>query len=118
MPRQLTHDDWDRPRCSICVAGRDGALDLLRVEKLLADRSRMAAVAQKFALSYDALRRHWLGLSAERKNFLQRGRQLTKDALAAELAEEKLGLRACWRRFLTRGSRLWSTSARNRPHRR
>jgi hypothetical protein len=90
MPRQLTHDDWDRPRCSICVAGRDGALDLLRVEKLLADRSRMAAVAQKFALSYDALRRHWLGLSAERKNFLQRGRQLTKDALAAELAEEKL----------------------------
>jgi hypothetical protein len=34
----LTHDNWERPRCSICVAGRKGELDLLRVEKLLADR--------------------------------------------------------------------------------
>jgi hypothetical protein len=85
-----THDDWDRPRCSICVAGRSGALDLLRIEKLLADRSRMAFVAPKFEVSYDALRRHWLGVSAERKNYLQRGRQLSKEALAAELAEEKL----------------------------
>jgi hypothetical protein len=90
MPRDLTHDDWDRSRCSICVAGRSGALDLLRVEKLLADRSRMAAVAQKFELSYDSLRRHWLGISMERRNFLQRGRQLSKEALAAEIAEERL----------------------------
>jgi hypothetical protein len=90
MPRDLTHDDWDRSRCSICVAGRSGAIDLLRIEKLLADRSRLSVVAQKFEVSYDALRRHWLGLSAERKNYLQRGRQLSKDALAAELAEEKI----------------------------
>jgi hypothetical protein len=71
----LTHDNWERPRCSICVAGRKGELDLLRVEKLLADRSRLGAVALKFKLSHDALRRHWLGVSAERKNFLQQGRQ-------------------------------------------
>jgi hypothetical protein len=89
-PSDLSHDDWDRPRCSICVAGASGAIDLLRIEKLLADRSRLSAVSQKFELSYDALRRHWLGLSAERKNYLQRGRQLSKEALAAELAEEKL----------------------------
>lgn len=90
MPRDLSHDDWDRPRCSICVAGSSGAIDLLRVEKLLSDRSRLSAVAEKFSLSYDSLRRHWIGLSAERKNYLQRGRQLTKEALAAELAEEKI----------------------------
>jgi hypothetical protein len=90
MPRDLTHDDWDRSRCSICVAGHSGAIDLLRIEKLLADRSRLSVVSQKFEVSYDALRRHWLGLSAERKNYLQRGRQLSKEALAAELAEEKI----------------------------
>jgi hypothetical protein len=90
MPRDLTHDDWDRSRCSICVAGRNGALDLLRVEKLLADHAKLSAVAEKFEVSYDALRRHWLGISAERKNYLQRGRQLSKEALASELAEEKL----------------------------
>ena len=32
----LRHDDWDRPRCSICRAGRAGEIDLLRIEKLLA----------------------------------------------------------------------------------
>jgi hypothetical protein len=86
----LTHDDWDRPRCSICAAGRNGEIDLLRIEKLLADRSRLSAVALKFEVSHDALRRHWLGVSADRKNYLQKGRQLTHDALAAELAEEKV----------------------------
>jgi hypothetical protein len=90
MPRDLTHDDWDRPRCSICVSGASGTIDLLRIEKLLADRSRLSAVAEKFSLSYDSLRRHWLGISADRKNYLQRGRQLSKEALAAELAEEKI----------------------------
>jgi hypothetical protein len=86
----LTHDDWDRPRCSICVAGRNGEIDLLRIEKLLADRSRLSAVALKFDVSHDALRRHWLGVSADRKNYLAKGRQLTQEALAAELAEEKV----------------------------
>lgn len=86
----LTHDDWDRPRCSICVAGRNGEIDLLRIEKLLADRSRLSAVALKFEVSHDALRRHWLGVGAERKNYLQQGRQLTREALAAGLAEEKV----------------------------
>jgi hypothetical protein len=86
----LTHDDWDRPRCSICMAGRTATIDLLRIEKLLADRSRLTAIALKFDVSHDALRRHWLGISPERKNYLQRGRQLTQEALAAELAEEKI----------------------------
>jgi hypothetical protein len=90
MTRDLAHDDWDRPRCTVCVAGQNGAIDLLRIEKLLADHTRVAAVAEKFDLSYDSLRRHWLGISADRKNYLQRGRQLTKEALAAELAEEKI----------------------------
>src|ERR1700739_848100 len=88
----LTHDDWDRPRCSICVAGRNGEIDLPRSEKLLADRTRLSAIAEKFDLSYDSLRRHWLGISADRKNYLQPGRQLTQEAVAAELAEEKVSM--------------------------
>jgi hypothetical protein len=86
----LIHDDWDRPQCSICTAGRNGKIDLLRIEKLLSERAELRAIAKQFDLSHHSLRRHWLGVSTERKNYLETGRQLVKDALAAELAEEKV----------------------------
>jgi hypothetical protein len=86
----LRHDDWDRPRCSICSAGRGGEIDLLRIEKLLADRAKLKAVAAKFGLKQDALRRHWDAVSIDRKNYLRVGRQLSQDALAAATAEEKV----------------------------
>jgi hypothetical protein len=86
----LRHDEWGRPRCSICRAGRAGELDLLRIEKLLADRAKLKAVAAKFGLKHDALRRHWEAVSTDRKNYLRMGRQLSQDALAAATAEEKV----------------------------
>jgi len=82
----LRHDDWDRPRCSICSADRGGEIDLLRIEKLLADRAKLKAVAAKFGLKQDALRRHWDAVSIDRKNYLRVGRQLSQDALAAATA--------------------------------
>jgi hypothetical protein len=89
-PVHLRHDEWDRPRCSICRAGRAGEIDLLRIEKLLADRAKLKAVAAKFGLKHDALRRHWEGTGTNRKNYLRVGRQLSQDALAAATAEEKV----------------------------
>ena len=86
----LRHDEWGRPRCSICSAGRAGEIDLLRIEKLLADRAKLKAVAAKFGLKHDALRRHWEGTGTDRKNYLRVGRQLSQDALAAATAEEKV----------------------------
>ena len=86
----LRHDEWGRPRCSICRAGRAGEIDLLRIEKLLADRAKLKAVAAKFGLKHDALRRHWEGIGTDRKNYLRVGRQLSQDALAAATAEEKV----------------------------
>src|SRR5271167_4206451 len=86
----LRHDEWDRPRCSICSAGRAGEIDLLRIEKLLADRAKLKAIATKFGLKHDALRRHWDAVSTDRKNYLRIGRQLSQDALVAATAEEKV----------------------------
>ena len=57
----LRHDEWDRPRCLICSTGRSGEIDLLRIEKLLADRAKPKAVAENFGLNYDALRRQGRG---------------------------------------------------------
>ena len=74
----------------ICSAGRAGEIDLLRIEKLLADRAKLKAVAAKFGLKHDALRRHWEGVSTDRKNYLRVGRQLSQEALAAATAEEKV----------------------------
>ena len=79
----LRHDEWGRPRCSICRAGRAGEIDLLRIEKLLADRAKLKAVAAKFGLKHDALRRHWEGVGADRKNYLRVGRQLSFGRAAA-----------------------------------
>jgi hypothetical protein len=47
MVSRLVHlrHDWDGPRCSICSAGRGGEIDLLRIEKLLADRAKLTGVA-------------------------------------------------------------------------
>ena len=86
----LTHDDWDRPQCSICAAGRSGKIDLLRIEKLLSEHAELRAIAKQFDVSHHSLRQHWQGVSAERRNYLEKGRQLVKEALAAELAEEKI----------------------------
>ena len=60
----LTHDGWERSRCSICRLGREGKLDLLRIEKLLADGGRLKPIAEKFGLNWCALRRHWIEVSA------------------------------------------------------
>jgi hypothetical protein len=84
------HDDWDRPRCQICRAGRTGEIDLTRIEKLLADRSKLRAVAEKFNVSRDALWRHWQGVGTDRRNYLRMGRELSVDALRAATAEEKI----------------------------
>jgi len=92
VPRlvHLRHDDWGRPRCSICGAGRAGEIDLLRIENLLADRAKLKAVAVKFGLKHDALRRHWEGITTDRKNYLRMGRQVSQEALVAATAEEKV----------------------------
>ena len=121
----LRHDEWDRPRCSMCSAGRAGEIDLLRIEKLLADRAKLKAVAAKFGLKHDALRRHWEGVSTDRKNYLRVGRQLSQEALAAATAEEKvstidhlrIGGPDCTSSFSTR-SRLTTTEAAPRWRRR
>jgi len=86
----LTHDDHQRKGCSICRMGRDGTIDLVRIEKLLADGSPLKTIAAKFEVSWCSLRRHWLGLSTERKNYLKFGAQMTRSALAAAVDEEKL----------------------------
>ena len=86
----LSHDDWSRD-CVICRAGRSGQIDLLRIERLLAERAiSMHAAARQYQISRDALMRHWHGISVERKNFLLFGRKLHDQALAAAAAEEKL----------------------------
>jgi hypothetical protein len=75
----------------ICRAGRSGQIDLLRIERLLAERAiSMHAAARQYQISRDALMRHWHGISVERKNFLLFGRKLHDQALAAAAAEEKL----------------------------
>jgi hypothetical protein len=70
--------------------GREGTIDLVRIEKLLADGGPLKTIAAKFEVSWCALRRHWLGLSADRKNYLKFGAQMTRSALAAAVDEEKL----------------------------
>jgi hypothetical protein len=86
----LRHDDWQSPRCTLCRGGREGTIDLLRVEKLLADRAKLKSVAATFGLKSDALRRHWLAVSTDRKNYLRAGRQLSQDAVLAAINEEKI----------------------------
>jgi len=86
----LSHDDWSRD-CAICRAGRCCRIDLLRIERLLAERAiSMHSAARQYQISRDALMRHWHGVSVERKNFLLFGRKLHDQALAAAAAEEKL----------------------------
>jgi hypothetical protein len=87
----LSHDDYQRPRCSICRLGREGTVDLPRIEKLLADGARLKPVAERFQINWCSLRRHWLEVSAERKNYLKFGSRLSREALAAAADEEKLG---------------------------
>jgi len=94
MPKRreahLSHDDHQRPRCSICQLGREGTIDLLHIEKLLADGARMRPVGEKFGINWYALRRHWLGVSAEQKNYLKFGSKLSREALTAAADEERL----------------------------
>ena len=85
----LSHDDWSRD-CAICRAGRSCRIDLLRIERLLAERAiSMHAAARQYQISRDALMRHWRGVSVERKNFLLFGRRLHDQALTAAAAEER-----------------------------
>lgn len=84
----LSHDFAERPRCAICAAGRDGRIDLPRIEKLLCDGNKISAVARRYGLSSDSLSRHWAGISPERRDFLRAG-ALT-NAMQAKAEEEKV----------------------------
>jgi hypothetical protein len=89
--RLFSHDDSSEPQCSICRAGRTGAIDLTAVEVLLAKRGgSIRTIAKKYKLSPDALGRHWRCITVERRNYLRSGADLTATALAAAAAEEKL----------------------------
>jgi hypothetical protein len=85
----LSHDAAERPRCKVCAAGRDGRIDLTRIEKLLADGKKISMVARRYRLSSDSLSRHWAGISEERRNFLRAG-GLERAALQAKAEEEKV----------------------------
>jgi hypothetical protein len=86
----LSHDAWDKPRCTICQAGRAGKIDLLRIEKLLSEKVSILSVARRNGLNMYALRRHWLGVSSDRKNYLLFGKRLTDTAIHAAVSEERL----------------------------
>ena len=88
--RLFCHDDASEPQCSICRAGRRGEVDLLAVEKHLAQRAgSINTIARKYKLSPDALGRHWRAIGTARRNYLKSGADLTATALAAA-AEERL----------------------------
>jgi hypothetical protein len=78
---RLSHDFYQRPRCSVCRLGREGAVDLPRIEKLLADGARLKPVGEKFGVPWCALWRHWLGVTPERKNYLKFGSEQSDSRL-------------------------------------
>jgi hypothetical protein len=86
----LTHDEWMRPKCSICAAAREGQIDIPRVEALLAAGARLKPVAEKFGINAYSLRRHWQAVSPTRKTYLRFGTRLSQQALQARVAEERL----------------------------
>jgi hypothetical protein len=86
----LLHDNYSRPRCSICRAARENAVDVMRAEALLAAGARLKPTAEKFGVNAFALRRHWAGVTPERKNYLKFGARLSQEALAAAVIDEKI----------------------------
>jgi hypothetical protein len=67
-------------------------LERTRAELLLAEGAAFAAVARKFAVGREALRRHWLNhVSEERKASLVMG-PVQRAALAARVSEENAGV--------------------------
>jgi hypothetical protein len=87
----LVHDSYGRSKCSICRMGREGSVDIPRVEALLAAGARLKPVAQRFGISACALRRHWLEISDDRKQYLRFGARLSREALVVAVHEEKIG---------------------------
>jgi hypothetical protein len=86
----LLHDDWSRPKCSVCGAARSGSVDVPRAEAILSSGGRLKCVARQFGLNAFALRRHWLAVSPSRKNYLKFGSRLAQEALQARVADERL----------------------------
>jgi hypothetical protein len=86
----LTHDSWERSRCTICIAGRTAEIDLVRIEKLLADGQKLKPLAAQFGVSWCSLRRHWVELSPARKQYLRFGSKLGREAALAAVNEEKI----------------------------
>jgi hypothetical protein len=88
----LLHDDWMRPKCSVCAAAREGKIDVPRVEVLLASGARLKPTAARFGINPFALRRHWQEISPSRKNHLKFGTHLAQQALQARVADERLAV--------------------------
>jgi hypothetical protein len=71
--------------------GREGSVDIPRVEALLAAGARLKPTAQRFGISACALRRHWIEISDDRKQYLRFGARLSREALVVAVHEEKIG---------------------------
>ena len=56
----------------------------------MAAGAHLKPVAEKFAINAFALRRHWQGVSLNRKTYLRFGSKLSQEALQARVAEEQL----------------------------
>jgi len=75
-------------RCQGC-----NHLERVRIERLLAAGASLKGAAQKFAIDYHALRRHWINhVSAEARAAYIAGAGATKDQLEELVADESLAL--------------------------
>jgi hypothetical protein len=86
----LTHDSHGRSRCGICRMAREGNVDIPRVEALLAVGARLKPLAKKFGIPPFSLRRHWMEVSDDRKQYLRFGARLSREAMVTAVTEEKL----------------------------
>jgi hypothetical protein len=71
--------------------GREGNVDVPRIEALLAAGARLKPTAKKFSIPAFSLRRHWAEVSANRKSYLRFGAQLSREALTVAVHEERIG---------------------------
>jgi hypothetical protein len=74
----------------LSAAQRKGEADIPRAESLLASGGRLKVIARQFNLNPYALRRHWLGVSDSRKDYLRFGTRLSQESLQARVADERL----------------------------
>src|ERR1700736_2258047 len=71
--------------------GREGNVDVPRIEALLAAGARLKPTAKRFGIPPFSLRRHWSEVSPNRRSWLRFGASLTREALVTAVTEEKLG---------------------------